>query len=234
MARDARCDTIQTRLRPVRPGLPDAIAGPGIVAIGRGLPRARALQTGGVLCAAGIRAFEIPLTSGDALEVIAAITSQVPATQLLVGAGTVLSIAAAQEAIDAGAAFLVMPNVDPELIRWAADRGVPNLPGAMTPTEVLLAWRTGASAVKIFPASVVGPPFLTEVRGPFPDILMVPTGGISAGNAAELIESGAAAVGVGSWLCNAADPATIRDRAIELCASVKSARDRLAARAATC
>ncbi|MEO5940224.1 MAG: bifunctional 4-hydroxy-2-oxoglutarate aldolase/2-dehydro-3-deoxy-phosphogluconate aldolase [Candidatus Limnocylindrales bacterium] len=217
----------------MRPELPDAIAGPGIVAIGRGLPRARALQIGEVLSAAGIRAFEIPLTSADALEVIAAIATQFPAKQLLVGAGTVLSITAAQEALDAGAAFLVMPNVDPDLIRWAVDRGVPNLPGAMTPTEVLLAWRAGASAVKIFPASVVGPGFLTELRGPMADIVMVPTGGISAANAGGFVAAGAAAVGVGSWLCNAADPATVRDRADELCASVNAARDRIAARAAT-
>ena len=90
--------------------------------------------------------------------------------------GTVVSVEAAARAIDAGATFLVSPHLDREIVRWAVDRGVPMLPGAATPTEVLAAWQAGAAAVKIFPASALGPTFLRELRGPFPDIPLQPTG----------------------------------------------------------
>ena len=100
-------------------------------------------------------------------------------TALEIGAGTVLSIEAAERAVDAGATFLVSPHVDPELIEWAADRGIPFIPGAFTPTEILAAWRAGAPAVKFFPASVAGPDFIRDFRGPFPHIPLLPTGGVT-------------------------------------------------------
>ena len=212
----------------MRPELPDAITGPGVVAIGRGMPRDHAIAVAEVLWASGVRAFEIPLSSEDALDVIKSLAIRFRPDQVLIGAGTVLSVASAEQARDAGAQFIVMPHVDVEIIGWAAARGVPNLPGAMTPTEVLSAWRAGASAVKIFPASVVGPQFLTELRGPFPDIRTVPTGGITPELVPSLIAAGAVAVGVGSWLSNAADLRTLEDRATTLCAIIDAARESVA------
>jgi 2-dehydro-3-deoxyphosphogluconate aldolase / (4S)-4-hydroxy-2-oxoglutarate aldolase len=140
------------------------------------------------------------------------------------GAGTVLSIDGAERALGAGATFLVMPHTDPELVAWAAARGVPALPGAATPTEMLGAWRAGAAAVKIFPASVVGPAFVRECRGPFPDIPFVPSGGVTAETAADFIAAGAAAVGVGGWLIGDAEPAGVTVRARQVVDAVAAAR----------
>ena len=91
-------------------------------------------------------------------------------------------------------------HLDVSVVTWAAGAGIPMLPGAATPTEVLTAWRAGAAAVKVFPASSLGPSFIRELRGPLPDILLLPTGGISVETAASYIEAGAIGIGMGSWL----------------------------------
>jgi 2-dehydro-3-deoxyphosphogluconate aldolase/(4S)-4-hydroxy-2-oxoglutarate aldolase len=135
---------------------------------------------------------------------------------LLLGAGTVLSVDAAERAVEAGAGFLVAPHTDPTIVEWAAARGIPTFPGALTPTEILAAWRAGAAAVKLFPASAVGPAFVREVRGPFRDIPLVPTGGVTAETAPSFIAAGAVAVGLGSWLTGSGDPATVAERAREV------------------
>jgi len=121
----------------------------------------------------------------------------------VVGAGTVLSKIQAQQAIDAGANFLVSPILDESLVAWSTERGVPFIPGALTPTEILRAWNGGAAAVKIFPASAVGPQFLREVRGPLGNVPLIATGGINADNARSFLDAGAVAVGIGGWLTNA-------------------------------
>ncbi len=197
---------------PARPALPDAIREGRIVAIGRNLHSSRLEGIAEALVAGGVRAFEITLGSPDALAGIRAIASTY-GDQLLVGAGTVLDVEAARQALDAGARFLVMPHTDPTLVTWAAQRGVPAFPGAFTPTEIVQGWRAGACAVKLFPASVAGPAFIREFRGPFPDIPLVPTGGVSAETAPAYLEAGAAAVGVGSWLMGGGDPEVVRERA---------------------
>ena len=132
-----------------------------------------------------------------------------------------LDVEGAAAAVEAGATFLVMPVTDVGVIAWGAERGVPVFPGALSPTEVLTAWRAGASAIKLFPASVGGAALLRELRGPFPDIPLMPTGGVTADNARSLIEAGAVAVGVGSWLAGAPDEATLRERATALMAAVR-------------
>ena len=98
------------------------------------------------------------------------------------------------------------------------------VPGAFTPTEILAAWRAGAAAVKLFPASAVGPTFVREVRGPLPGIPLIPTGGVTAETAPAFIAAGAVAVGIGSWLTGSGDPAVVEERAAELVAAVASAR----------
>ena len=129
--------------------------------------------------------------------------------------------------MDAGATFLVMPTTDTELVAWAAARGIPAFPGAATPTEILAAWRAGAAAVKLFPASALGPSFVRECLGPFPDIPLVPTGGVTAETAGAFITAGAIAVGLGSWLVGdgAADGVTRRARqVVDAVASAREAR----------
>jgi 2-dehydro-3-deoxyphosphogluconate aldolase / (4S)-4-hydroxy-2-oxoglutarate aldolase len=148
-----------------RSALPEEIAGPRVVAIGRGLPPDRLDRIAGGLVAGGIRAFEVTLNSPDALGGITALARDWGG-RLLAGAGTVLDIEGAQQAADAGARFIVSPHTDPRLIDWAVGRGLPVFPGAFSPTEILTAWNAGATAVKLFPASVAGPAFVREFRGP--------------------------------------------------------------------
>jgi 2-dehydro-3-deoxyphosphogluconate aldolase/(4S)-4-hydroxy-2-oxoglutarate aldolase len=113
-----------------------------------------------------------------------------------------------------------MPHLDTEIVAWALDHAIPAFPGCMTPTEILTAWEAGAAAVKLFPASAVGPSFVRELRGPFPEIPLVPTGGVTLDNAADFITAGAAAVGMGSWLTGSGDPALVAERAAEITRSL--------------
>ena len=207
-----------------RPPLPAGLVTGGVVAIARRLTADTAPRVADALVAGGVLAFEITLNEPvvGALRAIESIANRAPA--LAIGAGTVLSIDSAGLAIDAGATFLVMPHTDPELVAWAATRGVPTLPGALTPTEVLAAWRAGAAAVKLFPASVAGPAFVRECHGPFPDIPLVPSGGVTAETAAEFIRAGAVAVGVGSWLIGDGEPTGVTARARQVVGAVTAAR----------
>ncbi len=209
-----------------RPAIPPAILAGRLIAIARGLPATLLADVAEALRDGGIRAFEVTLDSPDALAGIAKAAAVAPAPgsdQLLVGAGTVMTIDEAAAALDAGARFLVMPHTDPGLVAWAASRGVPALPGAMTPSEIVTAWQAGAAGVKIFPAAILGPAFLREVRGPLARIPLIPTGGITAENAGLFLLAGAVAVGVGGWLTGSRDPATIRERAADLVRAVAAA-----------
>lgn len=207
-----------------RPSIPDGLVTGGVVAIARRLAADTAPQVADALARGGVLAFEITLNEpvDAALRAIESVARR--ATGLAIGAGTVLSIDNAQRAIGSGATFLVMPHTDAELIGWAAARGVPTFPGAATPTEVLAAWRAGAAAVKLFPASVLGPAFVRECRGPFPNIPLVPSGGVSAENAGDFIRAGAVAVGVGGWLVGDAEPAGVTARARQVIDAVAQAR----------
>ena len=181
-----------------RPQLPPAIERSRVVVVARRLPpsvidRLAALADGLVL--------EITMDGPSAADDIARIRSDA----ITVGAGPILDIAGAERALDAGAEFLVAPHLDERVVEWAAARDVSFVAGAMTPTEAVRAWAAGAAAVKVFPASVVGPRFVREMRGPLGHIPLVPTGGISAENARDFIAAGAVAVGVGSWLTQSPD-----------------------------
>jgi 2-dehydro-3-deoxyphosphogluconate aldolase/(4S)-4-hydroxy-2-oxoglutarate aldolase len=197
---------------------------------GRRVTAAAASEVAGALADGGVRAFELTLNEPeeDALRAIEAAAKVGPGLGLEIGAGTVLSIEAAGRALDAGATFLVMPHVDVELVRWAAERGVPALPGCATPTEVLAAWRAGAAAVKMFPASALGPSFVRECRGPFPGIPLLPTGGVTVETAPAFIAAGAIGVGMGGWLLGDAGPVGVRERSAQIVAAVATARERLA------
>lgn len=153
------------------------------------------------LCAAlaegGIRAVEFTYTTPGLPEILrAAADARVPGQH--VGAGTVVTAAQAHAAIDAGAEFLVTPAVRPEVATVAAAHGIPVFLGALTPTEVLQAMDLGAAAVKIFPASAIGPRYLKDLRGPFPDVKLVPSGGVNSANARDFLDQGAFAVCCGT------------------------------------
>lgn len=153
---------------------------------------AEALREGGLRC------LEITMTTPGALRAIEESRERLP--DVLMGAGTVLDAVTAREAILAGAEFLVTPTVKLDVIEVAHRYGVPVIPGAMTPTEILTCWEAGADMVKVFPASVLGPGYIKAVRGPLPQIPLVPTGGITAENAGEFIRAGAVMVCAGGWL----------------------------------
>ncbi len=208
-----------------RPSIPTGITRGGVVAIARGVTPETARAVADALATGGVGAFEITLNEpiDRALRGIEAVAAR--SRGLEVGAGTVLTIKSAQAAIDAGATFLVMPHTDPELVDWAAARGIAALPGAATPTEILAAWRAGAAAVKVFPASSLGPTFLREVRGPLPDIPLLPTGGVTADTAGAFIAAGAIAVGLGGWLIGDGEPARVTTRARQVVAAVTAARE---------
>ncbi|MEA2612579.1 MAG: 2-dehydro-3-deoxyphosphogluconate aldolase / (4S)-4-hydroxy-2-oxoglutarate aldolase [Chloroflexota bacterium] len=207
-----------------RPAIPAGLVSCGVAAVARRVTAETAPAVADALVEGGVLAFEVTLNEPvvGAIRAIESVAARAPG--LAIGAGTVLSIQAAQFAIDAGAAFLVMPHTDPELIGWAAERGIPTLPGAFTPTEILAGWRAGAAAVKLFPASVAGPAFVRECLGPFPDIPLVPSGGVTVQSAGDFIRAGAVAVGVGGWLIGDAAPAGVTARARQIVGAVAEAR----------
>lgn len=159
------------------------------------LPVAEALQAGGV------EVIEFTLTTCGALEKLRAARRRF-GEGLTLGAGTVLDAGAAQSAIEAGAQFIVAPNLNPAVIRLChgPTYNVPVIPGALTPTEIVAAWDAGADLIKVFPASLGGPGYIREVLAPLPHVRLVPTGGVTAGNVVEFLSAGALAVGVGSAL----------------------------------
>ncbi|HEY8832288.1 MAG TPA: bifunctional 4-hydroxy-2-oxoglutarate aldolase/2-dehydro-3-deoxy-phosphogluconate aldolase [Gemmatimonadaceae bacterium] len=152
------------------------------------------------LVEAGLVVAEITMTVPGAIDAIASVRKRF-GDNVVVGAGTVTDADSARRAVDAGAEFIVTPCLVPEVIDAARRAEVPVLPGALTPTEVLHAFRLGGDMVKIFPAqNVGGASYLRALRGPFPEIPLVPTGGVTLDNVREMFDAGAAAVGVGSEL----------------------------------
>lgn len=152
----------------------------------------------GSLVEAGIRTIEITMDTDRALEIIRTSVMEYP--DVCIGAGTVLSKEDCKNAIDAGAAFIVSPVLNKEVVAYAIERNVPVIPGVYSPTEMMKAHELGATAVKLFPASSVGPGFVKDVQGPLSHIPIMVTGGIDFGNAHSYIEAGALAVGAGSSL----------------------------------
>jgi 2-dehydro-3-deoxyphosphogluconate aldolase/(4S)-4-hydroxy-2-oxoglutarate aldolase len=178
-----------------------------VVAILRATDAGRFLEAGRVLYEGGVRAIEVTLTSAGALDAFGRLAEELPADAML-GVGTVRSAADAEAALTAGAAYLVAPDFRPEMVAFAVQRGIPVVPGALTPTEVAAAWAAGATAVKVFPVSAVGgPAYLKAVRAPLPEVPLVPTGGVGIDDIGAYLAAGAAAVGIGSPLLgDAGDP----------------------------
>jgi len=152
------------------------------------------------VCAGGIPIVEITMTVPGAVDVIRALVKQI-ADEMLIGAGTVMDARTAEACVDAGAQFVVSPALDLNTIAFCKKMGIAMMAGALTPTEIYTAWSAGADLVKVFPAGAVGgPSYLKAIKGPLPQIKLVPTGGVSLQNAAAFIEAGAEALGIGSDL----------------------------------
>ena len=174
-----------------------------LVAILRARTPAPLVEVAMALVDGGVRCLEITLPSPGSLEAVRELTGKLGA-EVAVGMGTVLSAAEVRQAADAGAGFVVSPDHNPEVVAAADGLGLGSLPGAFTPTEIVAAWRGRPSAVKVFPASVLGPEFFSSVRAPLPDIPLVATGGVDLVGAASFLRHGCAAVGVGGPLLGTA------------------------------
>jgi 2-dehydro-3-deoxyphosphogluconate aldolase/(4S)-4-hydroxy-2-oxoglutarate aldolase len=171
----------------------------GIVPVIRASSPAEARFAAEAIWHGGISIAEITMTVPGAIEVISELARTTP--EVLVGAGTVLNPEAARRCLDAGAQFLVTPGLSLKTIELAAKEDVPIMVGALTPTEVITAWEAGADFVKVFPCSQVGgASYIRALKGPLPDIPLVPTGGVNLDTAADFLAAGAVALGVGSEL----------------------------------
>jgi 2-dehydro-3-deoxyphosphogluconate aldolase/(4S)-4-hydroxy-2-oxoglutarate aldolase len=180
------------------------------------------------LAEGGVRALEVTMTVPGATELIRELSSSLT-DDVLLGAGTVLDPQTAARVVDAGAKFVVSPVFRPVMIDVCHRLGVPALPGCFSPTEILTAWETGADIVKVFPATALGPGFLTDVRGPLPHLKLMPTGGVTLDNAGDWIRAGAVAVGVGTALLDraaiaAGNYSVLRDNAARIVAGIRAAR----------
>jgi len=158
-----------------------------------------ALELSQALLAGGITALEFTLTNSRALEAITRVRQEL-AGQVMVGAGTILSAESAYQSIEAGAQFLVTPVFLPDVITLARAHGIPVICGAYSPTEIFSAWKAGANLIKVFPAGGPGPTYIKDLLGPFPELRLVPTGGVNLNNCAAFLAAGAYSVGLGSSL----------------------------------
>jgi len=153
------------------------------------------------IAAGGIRSLEITMTVPNALEILAEARKQLP-KDVALGAGTVLDAETARMVILAGADFIVSPHTDVSIIQMAKRYGKPIAPGAFTPTEIVHAWQSGADIVKLFPSDPIGPKYLKNLRGPLPQIRLMPTGGVDLDTISDFFDAGACAVGIGGALLN--------------------------------
>jgi 2-dehydro-3-deoxyphosphogluconate aldolase/(4S)-4-hydroxy-2-oxoglutarate aldolase len=185
-----------------RPESPQQLEASRLVAIMRHTEPSAAIRTVEALLDGGVCVIEVTFNSRGVLDMLREVGAAF-GPRVLLGAGTVLDTDAAQQALQAGATFIVSPHTDPQLVGWLAERGVPTIPGALTATEVLSAWQAGASVVKLFPAGSVGVGYLKDLRGPLNEVPLLPTGGVSVDNAAEFVRAGAWGLGVGGALVDA-------------------------------
>ena len=175
----------------------------GVVAVIRLKDPARLRAVVDAMMEGGVRALEVTMTVPRAIELIRELAPALPAGFLL-GAGTVTDPVTARAVIDAGASFVVSPVFRPDVIAACHERDVPAMPGCFSPTEILAAHECGADIVKVFPATMLGPQFIKDVRAPLPQVKLMPTGGVTLDNAGDWIRAGAVAVGLGSALLDAA------------------------------
>lgn len=186
------------------------------------------------VASAGIPVVELTMTVPGAVELLSAMGRQYP--DVIAGAGTVLDLDTAKRCLDAGAQFLTSPGLETELVEFAAARGVLVFPGALTPTEVLTAWKAGGDMVKVYPCSQVGGPrYIKSLKGPFPHIPLIASGGVNHHNAPDFLLAGASALGIGGNLIpreaiEMRQPERVAELARRFREIVAEARSRLAPR----
>jgi 2-dehydro-3-deoxyphosphogluconate aldolase/(4S)-4-hydroxy-2-oxoglutarate aldolase len=213
-----------------RQSITDAIEREGIVAVIRIKEPEKLRAVIDAIADGGVRALEVTMTVPGAVELIRHLAPALPAG-FVFGAGTVLDADTAARVIDAGAQFVVSPVFRQSVIDACHARGVPAMPGCFSPTEILDAWDAGADIVKVFPATALGPGFFKDVRGPLPQVKLMPTGGVTLDNAGDWIRAGAVAVGVGTALLDAkaiaaGEYAVLRANAERIVANVRAAKKR--------
>src|SRR5437764_15385578 len=180
----------------------------GIVAVVRSPDSQQLVEVAQALVEGGVTVIEITMTVPDALDVVRAVRRTL-GDRILLGAGTILDAETCRAALLAGAEFIVAPTVNLDVIRLCRRYDKLVMPGTFTPTETRPAWEAGADVVKVFPAEVVGPAFFKALRGPLPQVRLMPTGGVDLTTAADFLRAGACCLGVGSQL---AEPRAIAER----------------------
>ena len=204
----------------------------GIVPVVRAPSPREARMAADAVCEGGIPIVEITMTVPGAVDVIRELTKS-GSSDVLVGAGTVLNAEAARRCLDAGAQFLVSPGLNLEVVKLAGAERKLMMAGALTPTEVITAWEAGSDFVKVFPCGQVGgAKYIKALKGPLPQVPLVPTGGVNLNTAGEFIEAGAAALGVGGELVQAealkaGKPEIIVENARKFLAAVNQAREKI-------
>ena len=205
-----------------------AIKAGGVVAVLRADRPDALVEVAQAIGRGGIGAVEITMTTPGALDVIGECAHRLGG-EFLLGAGTVLDPETARAAILAGAEYIVTPTMNPDVITLCRRYDKIVIPGALTPTEILTAWECGADIVKVFPATAVGPRYFKDVKGPLPQIDLMPTGGVDLENAGDFIRAGACAIAVGGNLVDraavaAGDWQTLTDTARKYVDAVRTAR----------
>ncbi|PSQ03598.1 2-dehydro-3-deoxyphosphogluconate aldolase [Halobacteriales archaeon QS_4_69_31] len=201
----------------------------GVTAVLRGIDEDDIVPVAEAVHAGGVRALEVTADAKRCSEMIAAVDRALDGTDAIVGAGTVMDAAAARNVIEAGAEFVLAPNLDTDVIDVCNREQVLAVPGVMTPTEAAAAMEAGADLLKMFPASTVGPGHIGALQGPLGDVPVMPTGGVDTDNVADYFEAGAVAVGAGSALVDydaveREDWDGVRESAAEFVAAVEDAR----------
>jgi 2-dehydro-3-deoxyphosphogluconate aldolase/(4S)-4-hydroxy-2-oxoglutarate aldolase len=180
----------------------------GIVAVVRSPDSQQLVDVVRALAEGGVTVAEITMTVPGALDVVKAVRAAL-GDRVLLGAGTILDPETARAAILAGAEYIVAPTINLEVIRLCQRYDKLVMPGAFTPTEILAAWEAGADIVKVFPADVVGPVFFKAIKGPLPQVRVMPTGGVDLNTASAFLQAGACCLGVGGQLV---EPAAVAAR----------------------
>jgi 2-dehydro-3-deoxyphosphogluconate aldolase/(4S)-4-hydroxy-2-oxoglutarate aldolase len=196
----------------------------GVVAVIRGGSADEAVAMAGALVRGGVLGIEITYSTPDCCRAIARARALLP-PEAAIGVGTVRSVAQLADAVAAGAAYAVSPHSDPALLAEARRLAIPMLPGAITPTEIVAAWNAGAACIKLFPGSLVGVDYVKALRGPLPDIPLMPTGGVTPDNLGEWFAAGVVAVGMGGNLAKGT-PAQIEAAARDVAARLAAIRAR--------
>ena len=180
----------------------------GIVAVVRAPDSDQLVHVARALADGGVDVVEITMSVPNALDVLRQVRQEL-GERLLLGAGTVLDAETARAVLLAGAEFIVAPTLNLDVIRLCRRYGKLVMPGAFTPTEILTAWEAGADIVKVFPADVVGPAFFKALRGPLPQIHLMPTGGVDLTTATDFLKAGACCLGIGGQLV---EPKAVAER----------------------